>query len=287
MVGGRGNLLLSSLEQEGADSDGYSTVSEVPGGRCRRRWCRNEKCLTPVCLDMPIFESTDPNTDVTYTLWRFNVQGLLDQYDKASMIPHIFLSMQGYPGKWVRSLPEGRDISVSDLLAYMDHTFGNVHDCDTMIWCLYEICQKDGKTMEEYMLQIHEAVVVIRHAYPDRIADQGKNLTWDRFYHGLLPSLCDALSLTMADLPEREQENTSFDTLYMLAKKLEARQSSCFHKVCLDPLMPIETGISRGSLHLWGGLPLSKRRSYSHQTLKCGVQRPLMPSCLSSTRSRG
>ena len=31
------------------------------------------------------------------------------------------------------------------------------------------------------------------------------------------------LSFAMADLPEREQADTSFDTLYHLAKKLEAR----------------------------------------------------------------
>ena len=36
---------------------------------------------------MPIFKSTDPNTDVTYTLWRFDVQGWLDQYQEESMMP--------------------------------------------------------------------------------------------------------------------------------------------------------------------------------------------------------
>ena len=107
------------------------------------------------------------------------MQGWLDQNDEASMIPHIFFSLQGYPGKGPCSLPEGRDISVSDLLAHMDHKFGNVHDCDTMIQCLYEICQKEGETMEEYMLQIHRAMAVICCTYPDRIADQGKNLTRD------------------------------------------------------------------------------------------------------------
>ena len=73
------------------------------------------------------------------------------------MIPHIFSSLQGYPGKWAHSLPKGRDISMSDLLVHMDHTFGNVHDCNTMIRYLYEIHQKEGETVEEYMLWIHEA----------------------------------------------------------------------------------------------------------------------------------
>ena len=100
---------------------------------------------------MSIFKSTDPNVDVTYTLWRFNVQGWLDQYDEASMITHIFSSLQGYPSKWAPS-PKGRDISMSNLLAPMDHTLGNVHDCDTMTRCLYEIHQKENETVEEYML---------------------------------------------------------------------------------------------------------------------------------------
>ena len=62
VAGGRGNSPPSSMELEAADSEGYSTVSEAPGDRCRRRH-RNEKCLNPACLDMPIFNSTDPNTD--------------------------------------------------------------------------------------------------------------------------------------------------------------------------------------------------------------------------------
>ena len=58
-------------------------------------------------------------------------------------------------------------------------------------------------------------------AHPEHVSDQGKNLRQDRFYHGLLPHLCNALGFAMADLPEREQADTSFDTLYTLAKKME------------------------------------------------------------------
>ena len=84
-----GNSPPSSPDQGGADSDGYSTVSEAVSGQCRRRRQRNKKCLTPVHLDMPIFKSTDPNADVTYTMWRFDIQEWLDQYDEASMMPHL------------------------------------------------------------------------------------------------------------------------------------------------------------------------------------------------------
>ena len=152
MAGGGGNSPPYSPKLGGANSDGYSTMSEVPGGWCRRRRrCRNEKHLAPVCLDMPIFKSTNPNVDVTYTLWRFDMQGWLDQHDEASRIPHIFRACRVILASGMLAA-ESRDISMSDLLAHMDCTFGNIHDCDTMIRCLYEICQRENETVEEYML---------------------------------------------------------------------------------------------------------------------------------------
>ena len=169
-----GNSPPSSSDRGVTDSDEYSTVSEAVGGQHRRRRQRDQKCLTPACLDMPIFKSTDPNVDVTFTTWKFDIQGWLDQYDEVSMMPHINSSLQQYPGKWVHSLEEGRNIMVRELLEHMDVTFGNVHDF--MIRYLYEIQQKEVKSMEEYMLKIHEAVVVICCAHPDHVSDQGKNL---------------------------------------------------------------------------------------------------------------
>ena len=177
----------------------------------------------PARLNLPIFRSTDANADVTYEIWRFDVQGWLDQYDEASMCPHIFGSLQGYPGKWARSLPGGMNISLKELLKHMDRTFGNVCDYDSMIRLLYEIRQKENESIEEYMLRVHEAVAVVKRAYPDQIPNEGEGLRRDRFYYRLTSSLRDALSFAMADLPERQQADTSFDTLYHLAKKLEAQ----------------------------------------------------------------
>ena len=143
----------------------------------------------PMHLDMQIFKSTDLNMDVMHTLWRFDVEGRLDQYQEESMMPHIYTSLQGYPGRWVRSLEEGMNLTIPELLVHMDCAFGDMCDYDTIIRSLYEIRQKDSESVEEYMLQIHEAMAVICHTYPDQISDQGKNLTRDRFYHGLSHSL--------------------------------------------------------------------------------------------------
>ena len=151
----------SSADRGGMDSDRYSAVSEAQSTHQHKRKWWVEKHLVPVHLDMLIFKSTDPNVDVTYTLWRFNVQGLLDQYQEESMMPHIYKSLRGYPCRWVWSLEEDPNLIVMDLV------FGDVCEYDTMIHSLYEIRQKEGESVEEYMLQIHEAVAIICHAYPD------------------------------------------------------------------------------------------------------------------------
>ena len=110
---------------------------------------------------------------------------------------------------------------------HMEKMFGNKRNYDAMIRTLYEVQQKEDKTVEEYMLCIHDVVVVICHTYLKHLPDQGRNLKKDHFYHGLHPYLHDALSFVMAELPKREQTHPTFDTLYPLAKKLEAGQLAC------------------------------------------------------------
>ena len=171
--------------------------------------------------------STDPSADVMYMIWRFNVQSWLEQYTKESMKPHIYASLRGYAGHWVHSLEGGEYLTLTELLQHMDRVFGEVSEVDTMVRSMYEICQVEKETMEEYMLHIHEAMVVIRRAHLERLTNQDKNFLCDRFYNGLLPSLHEALGFTVADILEREQTRTMFDTLYTLARKMEAHQSNC------------------------------------------------------------
>ena len=119
------------------------------------------------------------------------------------------------------------NISLDELLKCMDHTFGNMHDYDSMIQLLYEIHQKEHETVEEYMLRVPEAVAVVKQAYPDQVPNEGEGLRRDCFYYSLIPSLRDVLSFAMANLPEREQADTSFNTPYHLAKKLEVHPHTC------------------------------------------------------------
>ena len=255
-----GCLPPSSPDRGAPDSDGYSTVSETAGHQHRHRGCRGSrerKRLVPTRLDMPIFKLTDPGVEVTYMLWHFNVDAFLEQYDEASMCPHIFASLHGYLGKWAHTLDEGKDISVRDLLMHMEKTFSNKRDYDAMIRTLYEVQQRDNETVEEYMLCIHEAVTVICRVYLECLPDWGQDLKKDRFYHGLHPHLHDALSFAMAELPDREQTRPTFDTLYTLTKKLEVG-NRCIHANILPAQMLTEKaqalpGTSRLSDSLGGG----------------------------------
>ena len=166
----------SSPDRGVPDSDGYSTASETAGHRHRRRGhrgSRERKRLVPTRLDMLVFKLTDLGAEVTYMLWHFNVDTFLEQYDEASMHPHIFASLRGYLGKWACMLDEGKDISVQDLLMHMQKTFSNKHDYDAMIGTLYEVQQRDDEMAEKYMLHIHEAVAMICHAYPEHLPDRG------------------------------------------------------------------------------------------------------------------
>ena len=106
----------SSPDRGGVDSGGYSMVNEARRTHhSRRRW-RGNKWLAPVHLDMSIFKSTDPDVDVMYTLWRFDVQGWLDQYQEESMMPLIYASLWGYHGRWIHSLKDSSNLTVTELL---------------------------------------------------------------------------------------------------------------------------------------------------------------------------
>ena len=148
------HLPLQNAREEQIQTIILWPASQVKVVGVGRHWWA-ERRLALARLNLPIFHSTDANADVTYEIWRFDVQGWLDQYDEASMHPHIFGSLQGYPGKWARSLPGGMNISLKDLLRCMDHTFGNMRDYDSMIRSLYEIHQKENESVEEYMLRVY------------------------------------------------------------------------------------------------------------------------------------
>ena len=68
------------------------------------------------------------------------------------MMLHIYASLREYPSGWVCFLENGANLMVTEVLEHMDCAFSDVHEYDTMICSLHEIRQKEGESMEEYML---------------------------------------------------------------------------------------------------------------------------------------
>ena len=81
------------------------------------------------------------------------------------------------------------------------------------------------------MLCIHDAVMVIHHAYLKHLPDHGRDLKKDRFYHGLCPYLHDALSFAMAELPEREQACPTFNLHCTPLRRSLRLGSQCRHAI--------------------------------------------------------
>ena len=71
-----------------------------------------------------------------------------------------------------------------------------------MIRTLYEVQQKEDETVAEYMLHIHDAVMVICHAYPEHLPDHGRDLKKDYFYHGFTPTFMMPLALRWQNCPK-------------------------------------------------------------------------------------
>ena len=158
-------------------------------------------------------------------MWMPSLSSMMRPVCTLISLPFSTGTLVNGPTPWTKAR-----ISVQDLLMHMEKTLGNKCDYNAMIRTLYEVQQKEDEMVEEYMLHIHDVVAVIRRAYPEHLPDRGRDLKKDCFYHGLCPYLHDALSFAMAELPEREQAHPTFDTLYTLAKKLEAGQLACTHQ---------------------------------------------------------
>ena len=69
---------------------------------------------------------------------------------------------------------------------------------NNMIQSLYEICQKEHESMEEYMLRVHQGSSGSDTcAYPVPGAKlKGKSMRREQFYYGLIPSLRDMHSVS-------------------------------------------------------------------------------------------
>ena len=84
-----------------------------------------------------------------------------------------------------------------------------------MIRSLYENPPEGGNEMvKEYMLRVHEAVAVVKHAYPDQVPNEGEGPEKGPLLLRTHPQLEGHTKLCYGPICRRENKwDTSFDTL--------------------------------------------------------------------------
>ena len=76
---------------------------------------------------------------MTYNSWHFDVQQYRLNHMDESLLPHIYRSLQGFPGELIQSL--GKVPSLDDLLTKLDDYFRVVEELDAMNRHLHTIKQ--------------------------------------------------------------------------------------------------------------------------------------------------
>ena len=131
----------------GRSSDQGSDWSSLHLMMIRTSWGSNRSVHVRrgiwVKVNLPIFKDEKVKGVITYHSWQWDVaifcqSGWDDQYQ----LPHVFGSLQGFPGDLARSL--GEDATLSDVLQMLDKHYGVVMMFDALSKELYSLKQGSG-----------------------------------------------------------------------------------------------------------------------------------------------
>ena len=97
-------------------------------------------------INLPVFKDEDAKDTVTYQRWRWDLMvywcvGCRDH----TLLPYAIQSLQGYPGKVVRS--SGMDITLDDVLTILDEHYNNMKALDAQNQELFQLQMADKETV--------------------------------------------------------------------------------------------------------------------------------------------
>ena len=100
-------------------------------------------------INLPIFKDEDAKDAVTYQSWSWDLMvyrhaGCRD----CTLLPYAIRSLQGYPGKLVRS--SGTDITLDEVLTILDEHYNNVKALDTLNQELFQMRMADKETVSDW-----------------------------------------------------------------------------------------------------------------------------------------
>ena len=125
-----------------------SQLDHSDGSGCSRRGRRHQE-ETRMKINLPIFKDEDAKDTMTYQSWRWD----LTVYRRAgcrdhTLLPYAIRSLQGYPGKLVRS--SGTDITLDEVLTILDEHYNNVKALDALNQELFQMRMADKETVSDW-----------------------------------------------------------------------------------------------------------------------------------------
>ena len=101
------------------------------GSRCPHHgWWPHRKSRGHMKIDLPVFKDEDTKDAVTYQSWHWDLTMYYIGCQDCTLLPYAISSLQGYPGKLVRS--SGMDITQDDVLTILDEHYNNVKALDAL-----------------------------------------------------------------------------------------------------------------------------------------------------------
>ena len=189
-------------------------------------------------IDLPVFDDIAKNAKVTYVTWRFDVQKHRKVHSDDSLLPHVYRSLQGFPGELARSL--GDDITLKELVEGLDDYFGVVIDYDAMCRALYNIKQDAYETVAEFAVRLCRQLCMLKHEFPEHFSgttELEEEIKRDRFFGGLRPALRSAMNYTKSNGPNGGP--SSYKQLLVTARQLEAETDTVEHQRDYNPKKPV------------------------------------------------
>ena len=117
-------------------------------------------------INLPVFKNEDAKDAVTYQSWRWNVVvyqhvGCRD----CTLLPYAIRSLQGYPGKLVRS--SGMDITLDNVLTILDEHYNNVKALDALNQELFKLQMADKEIVLDWGICLSRHLQVLMASFPD------------------------------------------------------------------------------------------------------------------------
>ena len=100
-------------------------------------------------IHLSTFKGGEGKEDVLYLMWHFDIVAYLQVgcADK-DLLPHVYESLQGYPGDLVQST--GKDAYLDDILYYLDEHYRNAMTFDSLSREIYTMKQSPDENVSDF-----------------------------------------------------------------------------------------------------------------------------------------